>query len=189
MGKELWQWILETLRTDLVPIFTFKLWILGQVIWGCCWSVVNSCLNFSTCGMTGFPVLHHLPEIVQTQAHWSLWCYPTISSSVVPFSCLQSFQHQVFSNELVFCIRWPAYWSFSFSISPSSEYSVTSNKRITNCYYGEHTYLQNIRVLTLFQNIKNNLVLFFTYFHFCHIPKSPDVFLNLKYLYPQMYND
>ena len=119
MGKELWQWILETLRTDLVPIFTFKLWILGQVIWGCCWSVVNSCLNFSTCGMTGFPVLHHLPEIVQTQAHWSLWCYPTISSSVVPFSCLQSFQHQVFSSVSALHNRWPKYWSFSFSISCS----------------------------------------------------------------------
>ena len=30
---------------------------------------------------------------------------------------------RVFSNELAFCIRWPRYWSFSFSISPSSEYS------------------------------------------------------------------
>ena len=30
---------------------------------------------------------------------------------------------RVFSNESVFCIRWPKYWSFSFSISPSSEYS------------------------------------------------------------------
>ena len=30
---------------------------------------------------------------------------------------------RVFSNELVFCIRWPKYWSFSFSISPSTEYS------------------------------------------------------------------
>ena len=30
---------------------------------------------------------------------------------------------RVFSNELVLCIRWPKYWSFSFSISPSSEYS------------------------------------------------------------------
>ena len=30
---------------------------------------------------------------------------------------------RVFSNELAFCIRWPNYWSFSFSISPSSEYS------------------------------------------------------------------
>ena len=31
-------------------------------------------------------------------------------------------QHQVFSNESVLCIRWPKYWSFSFSISPSNEY-------------------------------------------------------------------
>ena len=30
---------------------------------------------------------------------------------------------RVFSNELVFCIRWPKYWSFSFSINPSTEYS------------------------------------------------------------------
>ena len=30
---------------------------------------------------------------------------------------------RVFSNELVLCIRWPKYWSFSFSISPSNEYS------------------------------------------------------------------
>ena len=30
---------------------------------------------------------------------------------------------RVFSNELVLCIRWPEYWSFSFSISPSNEYS------------------------------------------------------------------
>ena len=29
---------------------------------------------------------------------------------------------QVFSNELILCIRWPKYWSFSFSISPSNEY-------------------------------------------------------------------
>ena len=32
-------------------------------------------------------------------------------------------QDEVFSNESVFCIRWPKYWSFGFSISPSNEYS------------------------------------------------------------------
>ena len=53
----------------------------------------------------------------------SRWCHPTISSSVVPFSCLQSFPASVFSNESVLCIRWPRYWSFSFSISPSNECS------------------------------------------------------------------
>ena len=46
----------------------------------------------------------------------SQWCHPTISSSVVPFSCWpQSFPASVF-------IRWPKYWSFSFNISPSSEH-------------------------------------------------------------------
>ena len=54
------------------------------------------------------------------------WCPPTISSSALPFtSCLQSFPTsiRVFSNESVLLIRWPKYWSFSFSISPSNEYS------------------------------------------------------------------
>ena len=43
-----------------------------------------------------------------------------------PFLLLSSifFSIRVFSNELALCIRWPKYWSFSFSISPSSEYSV-----------------------------------------------------------------
>ena len=54
----------------------------------------------------------------------SQWCHPAISSPVVPFSsCLQSFRIRVFSSESVFCIRWPKYWRFSFSISPSSEHS------------------------------------------------------------------
>ena len=52
------------------------------------------------------------------------WCHPTISSSVIPFSfCLQSFPASFFSNEFVLCIRWPKYWSFSFNIRPSNEYS------------------------------------------------------------------
>ena len=54
----------------------------------------------------------------------SQWCHPTISSSVIPFSShLQSFPKSVFSNDSALCIRWPKYWSFSFSISPSSKYS------------------------------------------------------------------
>ena len=50
--------------------------------------------------------------------------HPAISSTVVPFfSCIQSFAASVFSNESVFHImRWPKYWSFSFSISPSNEH-------------------------------------------------------------------
>ena len=37
---------------------------------------------------------------------------------------------RVFSSESVLCIRWPKYWSFSFSISPSNEYSVLISFRI-----------------------------------------------------------
>ena len=43
------------------------------------------------CSMPGFPVHHQLPELTQTHVHQVVWCHPTISSSVFPFSsCLQS---------------------------------------------------------------------------------------------------
>ena len=52
----------------------------------------------------------------------SRWCYPTVSSFVTPlFSWPPALG--VFSSESALHIRWPKYWSFSFSISPSSEYS------------------------------------------------------------------
>ena len=52
----------------------------------------------------------------------SWWCHPAISSSVVPFSSyLIPPSIRVFSNESTLCMRQPKYWSFSFSISPSSE--------------------------------------------------------------------
>ena len=52
------------------------------------------------------------------------WCHPTISSChplLFPPSTFPSIR--VFSNESVLPMRWPKYWSFSFSISPSNEYS------------------------------------------------------------------
>ena len=54
----------------------------------------------------------------------SWWCHPTISSCH-PFLLLPSIfpSIRVFSNESALHIRWPKYWSFSFSISPSNEYS------------------------------------------------------------------
>ena len=52
------------------------------------------------------------------------WCHPTISPSVIPFSSLPSIfpSIRVFSSELILHSRWPKYWSFTFSISPSYEY-------------------------------------------------------------------
>ena len=62
------------------------------------------------------------PRVCSQSYPSSRWCHPIISSSVILFSpCLQSFQASVFSNESTVHIRWPEYWSFNFSISPSNE--------------------------------------------------------------------
>ena len=65
------------------------------------------------------------PGVYPNSCPMSQWCHPTISFSVVPFSsCFIIFPSiRVFSNESVLSIRWPKYWSFSFNISPSNEYS------------------------------------------------------------------
>ena len=62
------------------------------------------------------------PRVHSDSRPSSQWCYPTISSSVVPFSSyLIPPSIRVFSNESTLCMRWPKYWSFSFSIIPSKE--------------------------------------------------------------------
>ena len=60
----------------------------------CCCSVAQWCpalCDPMDCSTPGLPVLHHLPELVQTHVHWVGDAIPTISSSVVPFSCLKYF--------------------------------------------------------------------------------------------------
>ena len=64
------------------------------------------------------------PEVCSNSCPLSWWGHPTISFSVIPFSCLQSFPASApFANESARHIRWPKDWSFTFSISPSNEYS------------------------------------------------------------------
>ena len=59
------------------------------------------------------------PRVHPNLCPLSRWCHPTISSSVVPFSsCPQSFP----ASGSALCIKWPKYWSFSFSTSPSNEH-------------------------------------------------------------------
>ena len=72
------------------------------------------------------------PRVHPNLCPLSRWRHPMISSSVVPFSsCPQSFPTiRVFYNESALCIRWPKYWSFSFSSSPSNEYSGLISFRI-----------------------------------------------------------
>ena len=76
------------------------------------------------CSTPGFPVLHQLPELSQIHVHEVgdaiQPSHPLSSPSLLP-SIFPSIR--VFSNELVLLFRWPKYWSFSFSIRPSNEYS------------------------------------------------------------------
>ena len=83
------------------------------------------------CNATAFPVLHYLPEFgkfmyiesVMLSNHLIL-CFPLLLlPSIFP-------SIRVFSNKSTLCIRWPKYWSFSFSISPSNEYSGLISFRI-----------------------------------------------------------
>ena len=70
------------------------------------------------------------PRVYSNSCPLSQWCHPTISSSIVPFSsCPQSFPASVSSNVSVLLIRWPKD-CFSFSISPSTEYSGVISFRI-----------------------------------------------------------
>ena len=86
-------------------------------------------LSLTLCNPTnhstpGLPVHHQLPESTQTHVHQVgdaiQPSHPLLSPLLLP-SIFPSIR--VFSNESVLHIRWPEYWSFSFSISPSNEYS------------------------------------------------------------------
>ena len=90
-------------------------------------SVTQSCLtlwNPTDCSTPGLPVHHQLPKLAQTYVHWAgdaIQPSHPLSSPSPPASNLSSIR--IFSNESVLPIRWPKYWSFSFSISPFNEYS------------------------------------------------------------------
>ena len=81
--------------------------------------------------MPDFPVHHQLLELTQTHVQ-------RVGDAIQPsFLCcpllllLSTFPSiEIFSNESVLCIRWPKYWSFNFSISPSNEYSGLMSFRI-----------------------------------------------------------
>ena len=87
-------------------------------------SVVSDSFNLMDCSTPGLPVHYQLLELTQTQSiesvmpssHIILGCPLLLLPSIFP-------SIRAFSNESVLHIRWPKYWSFSFSISPSKEYS------------------------------------------------------------------
>ena len=84
------------------------------------------------CSTPGFPVLHHFPELAYKLMsiesvipnNHLIFCHPLLLLPLI-FPSIN-----VFSNESALCIRWPKYWSFSFSISPSNECSGLISFRI-----------------------------------------------------------
>ena len=93
----------------------------------CCCSVTQLCLtlyDLMVCSTPGFPVLYHLQSLLKLMSIESVMpsnhlilCRPVILlPSIFP-------SIRVFSNESVLHVRWPEYWSFSFGISSSNEYS------------------------------------------------------------------
>ena len=93
-------------------------------------SVVSDSLRPMDYSMLGFPVHHQLPELAQTHVHWVGDAIQPSYLLLSPPSAFKPSSIRAFSNESVLYIRWPKYWSFSFSISPSNEYSGLISFRI-----------------------------------------------------------
>ena len=97
-------------------------------------SITQLCSTFCypmDCSKPGFPVHHQLPracsnsyhQVVMPSNHLILCCPRLLLPSIFP-------SIRTFSNESALHIRWPEYWSFSFSVSPSNEYSGLISFRI-----------------------------------------------------------
>ena len=102
------------------------IFFLGKILCCCC-SVTQSCLTLCDlmgCSTPGFPIFTispSLPKLMPIELvmppNYLVLCHPLLLLlSIFP-------SIRVFSSESVFSIKWPKYWSFSFSISPSNEYS------------------------------------------------------------------
>ena len=120
-------------------------------------SVVSDSLRPHELQHTRPPCPSPTPGTYSNICPFSRWYHPTISSSVVPFSSSpQSFLSSVFSIESVLYIRWPKYWSFSFNISPSNEYSGLISFRID--WFDLHTVQGTLRSLLQHHSSKASIL-------------------------------
>ena len=97
-------------------------------------SVTQSCLTWWPHGLLtpGLPVHHQLPELAQTHVYQVGGAVQPSHPLYHPLLLLPSIfpSIRIFSCESILPIRWPKYWSFSFSISPSNEYPWLTSFRI-----------------------------------------------------------
>ena len=109
--------------------------------------------------MPGLPVHHKLLEFTQTHVHWVgdaiQPSHPLLSPSPPTFNLSQ---HQVFSSDSVLWIRWPQYWSFS--ISPSNEYSGLISFRLDwmGLVAGQGTPLRRLPESSQYHNSKASIL-------------------------------
>ena len=124
----------QGLTTRLSFLCVCRLWNQASPLFSVWCSVTKSCLTLCDPmdrSTLGFPVLHYLLEFAQTHIHWAsdaiqpfILCHPL-------FLLLSIFPSiRIFSSKLALRTRCPKYWSFSFSISPSSKYSGLISFRI-----------------------------------------------------------
>jgi len=104
----------------------------------------------------GLPVHHQLPEFTETHVHQSVMpsshlilCHPLLLLPPIPPSI------RVFSNESTLGMRWPKYWSFSFSIIPSKEHlGLISSRMDWLSLIRSHLFLYAFISITLGDNSK-----------------------------------
>ena len=124
-------------------------------------SVVSNSLLPHESQHTRPPCPSPTPRVYPDSRPSSQWCHPAILSSVVPFSSCPQTHHsntESFSNESTLRMRWPKYWSFSFSILPSKEIprgrnmdtGTLNGNKVGNCLLNFRLcYSQNLSFLCL----------------------------------------
>ena len=160
-------------------------------------SGAQSCLTLCDpmdCSTPGLRVHHQLPEFTQTHVHWvsdtiqggdTMQEEKETTEDVVVLLLQSIFPSiRVFSNESVFRIRWPKYWSFSIIINPSNEYSGLSyvNKGNINFFINPSLSPLKATLLVIYKPLVITLMLiFFSFLQiWCH-PNQYVVILDLVY--------
>ena len=115
--------------STIITITDFKVIFKGYWnpgVWGLLFSCQVVCDPID-CNTPASSVLHYLPSVLKFMSmllsNRLILCFTLLSPSIF-------FSIRVFSFELAFPIMWPKYWNFSFSISPSNEYSGLISSRI-----------------------------------------------------------
>ena len=109
---------------------TYDTWVEIWVLFSLVHSVLSDSLQHHELQHTSLPC-PSTSRAYSNSSPSSQWCHPIISFLLSPsLPAFNLSQHQGLSSESVLCIRWPNYWSFNFSISPSSEYSGLISFRI-----------------------------------------------------------